>query len=304
MIVFVNQAQNVELVVNAVLILVHFFLLFPLSDLHVSALKELVPHGEHLVRVEYLSGYLQLLVLSQRIVLLSQVAEFIPFAILLFVEEGCGATDVLTFDDIGLEVWLDLNDQKLFIADVPVVHLIGIVLEHIVQVFPVEALVEFLVKGVLSHVFIVVVIVPVFVLPLVFLLQRFFLSLPLLVLLVLVQRRHSLQVIRLLPGELDDSSEPLASEHKLIPKSDSLHRVELVKPKFKLLLLTQALSPHLLQHFENPVVLFVTPSLSFDCLEFEWVFTVLRFANVCDHTVVVDLLLHVFCDRSFNLGNK
>jgi len=170
-IVFVDQAQNIELVVNAVLIFVDFTLGFPFSDLHVSALKELVPHGEHLVRIEDLSGYLQLLVLGQRIVLLSQVAEFFPFAILFFIEEGCGATNVLTFDDIGLQVWLDLDNQKLFIADVLVVHLIRIGLEHIVQVFPVEALVEILVKGVVFvHVFIIVVIIPVFVLPLIFLL--------------------------------------------------------------------------------------------------------------------------------------
>lgn len=173
--------------VNAVLILVNFTLLFSFPDLHVSALKELVPHSEHLVGIEYFSSYLQLLVLSQRIVLLSQVAEFFPFTILFLIKEGCSATNVFTFDDFGLQVWLYLDDQKLFIADVLVVHLIRILLEHIVQVFPVEALVEILVKRiVIAHVFIIVVIVPVFVLSLIFLLQRFLLSFPLLVLLVLV----------------------------------------------------------------------------------------------------------------------
>ena len=123
-------------------------------------------------------------------------------------------------------------------------------------------------------------------------------------LLLFVEICHSLQVIGLLSRKLHDSAEPLTREDQLIPQSHTLTRVKVVEPKVEFFLLSEALSPHFLQHREHSMVLSVTPGRCFDSIEFERVPSIVWLSNLGCDAVLMDLFFHLLTNWSLNLGDQ
>ena len=106
----------------------------------------------------------------------------------------------------------------------------------------------------------------------------------------------------LFTGELDHAAEPFPRKHQLIPEADTLHCVEVVEPKFVLLMVSKQLAPHFLQVMEHAMELLLAPGPGLDGLELERVLPVAW--DLMHHAEVKEILLHILLNWTLNLGNK
>ena len=113
---------------------------------------------------------------------------------------------------------------------------------------------------------------------------------------------NSIFVVLLSTRKVDNSPEPLTSEDKHVPETNSLLRIEQVEPKLVLLSVRQTLAPHCLQHVMHAMVSLCAPSWGFDGLELHRILACC--ADLSYHELLEKLLFCLLLNRPLDLGNE